>query len=338
MDPVASPWLMPVSGQFPCGPSLEYDPEYALLLARLMPRVDAQYGSFIDTPDAPNWAEVERDCQRLLVRTRDINLLVWLCRARTRLAGAAGLEQVLATLGAVLRAWPDEVHPQVVIDGEREPMVRANALAGLADPDGLVGDLGEVAVVSGTAMGLTVRDVARAFSTPRTPDAASPESVSQQLAAVRVASTGDAQAPLHLLARCAGHVRAIDAWARSQLGDDAPSLQGLGRMLDWFAEPAPPHAAKEPTVRTHAEAVARSPLAPLPIDLAPVSGTRASVLADIRRSREWFEMHEPSSPVAVLLRQSERLVGKRFAEVAHAIPADLLQKWSVEDDALGDGR
>lgn len=33
----------------------------------------------------------------------------------------------------------------------------------------------------------------------------------------------------------------------------------------------------------------------------------------------------------VLLRQSERMVGKRFSEIANAIPAELLAQWDAID-------
>ena len=58
---------------------------------------------------------------------------------------------------------------------------------------------------------------------------------------------------------------------------------------------------------------------------------REDVLATIRAAREWFETHEPSSPVAVLLKQAERMVGKRFSQVADSIPLDLLRKWELEE-------
>ena len=57
--------------------------------------------------------------------------------------------------------------------------------------------------------------------------------------------------------------------------------------------------------------------------------TRADVLLSIRAARDWFESNEPSSPVAVLLKQAERMVGKRFSQVADSIPLDLMQKWEA---------
>lgn len=325
-------WLQPVSASEPCGPSLEYDHEYAVLFSRMAPKAEAQYGTFVGMPDAPSWAEIERDCQRLLLRSKDINLLVWLCRARTRLGQAAGLTHVLGMLLDLLRAWPDAVHPQLTIEGEAEPAVRANALAGLVDPEGLLADVCELVVASSTAMRLTVRDVERAFAVPRLPDVPSPVSVAQQLAALRAASRGQPKAPLALLAQAGAHVHAIDAWARAQLGEEAPSLRALSRILDLFDDP-------------DAKALIQPPTPEMPDLSMPVIGapamtfghshnqrTRDEVLAGIRDAREWFERHEPSSPVAVLLKQAERMVGKRFSQVADSIPLDLLQKWDASED------
>ena len=315
--------LQPLNASDPCGPSLEYDAEYAVLLSRMSPRGDAQYGQFVGTPEAPNWAEIERDCRRLLLRTRDINLFVWLCRARTRVAQAAGLAQSLAVLSEVLERWPHAVHPQLVVEGERDPAVRANALAALADPDGLLGDVREIVVAANAARHLTVREIERAWSVPRLVDAPSPESVAQQLAQLRLAANGDADAPVNLLSEALRATRQIAEWAVRQLGGDAPSLQALIDLLKPFDE---------------IDVVRRTePVSPREGVLRPsVSGlaSRDDALQAIRSARQWFENHEPSSPVAVLLKQAERMVGQRFALVANAIPLDLLQKWDSEGERV----
>lgn len=329
--------LQPIDDREPCGPSLEYDHEYAVLLARMMPRIDAQYGTFVGLPEAPNWPEIERDCQRLLLRTKDINLLVWLCRARTRLGQASGLLEGLSLLCAVLQAWPDAVHPQLVIEGERDPVVRANALAGLVDPEGLLGDVFDIVVASNTAMRLAVRDVERAFAIPRMPESRAPEAVAQQLADLRNAAQGDTQSPLMLLAQAARFARAIEEWAKNRLRDHSPPLHALTRVLELFIDP-----------QLQREAVGSGPTAANDLaepraaaDTTTGGRTRADVLRNIRAAREWFEAHEPSSPVAVLLKQSEKMVGKRFSQVVDVIPLELLQRWETEDgqtDAARGGR
>jgi type VI secretion system protein ImpA len=338
----ASEWLLPLTDQAPCGVSLEYDAEFAMLLSRMTPRGDAQYGSFMGTPEASDWAEVERDCRRLLLRARDINVIVWLARARTRLSQAFGLAQVLASLAEVLNAWPDAIHPQMVIEGEVDPAVRANALAALADPEGLMSDVREVVVASSTAMRLTVRDVERAFAVPQPADAPSVESVIQQLAALHLAAASDDTAPVRLLAQAARELRAIEVWGREHLGNEAPSLEALLRVLDFFAHPEHvPTKTISPEPQATQEAI-RGSFAVFPSSLPGIETIRPSmcgqaaarqdVLSSIREARKWFEEHEPSSPVAVLLMQAERMVGKRFSQVADSIPLDLLLKWEQADE------
>ncbi|QFZ85855.1 type VI secretion system protein TssA [Variovorax paradoxus] len=319
--------LSPFSAAAPCGPSLEYDAEYAVLLARMAPRGDAQYGQFVGAPDAPNWAEIERDCRRLLLRTRDINLFVWLCRARTRLAQAPGLAQSLVLLVEALKTWPDAVHPQLMIEGERDPAVRANALAALADPEGLLSDIREVVVAANAARHLTVREVERAFAMPRSPDAASPESMTQQLADLAVAASGGDQAPLRLLAQAGEAAAQIVAWATQHLGQDAPPLHTLVRLLAPFQRTGS-------SVSPDVVATMPGPLPPWPATPPVGEGlvARDDILRDIRKARRWFESHEPSSPVAVLLKQAERMTGLRFSQVADAIPLDLLRKWDADEE------
>lgn len=318
-------WLQPLGAVDPCGPSLEYDAEYAVLLSRMSPRGDAQYGQFVGTPEGPNWAEIERDCRRLFLRTYDINLFVWLCRARTRLAQAAGLAQSLAVLADVLQAWPEAVHPQLVVEGERDPAVRANALAALADPEGLLGDVREIVVAANAARHLTVREVERASMVPRPADVPSPESVAQQLAQLHHEAKGDAGAAVSLLADASQSAAWIAGWAANHLGHDAPPLQALVRLL----KPFDPAAAAAEADATAPGETTRSLTNPGSAGVA----TREDVQHSIRTAREWFENHEPSSPVAVLLKQAERMVGKRFALVADAIPLDLLRKWDAEGES-----
>ncbi|RIX85499.1 type VI secretion system protein TssA [Acidovorax cavernicola] len=319
--------LSPFSATAPCGPSLEYDAEYAVLLARMAPRGDAQYGQFVGTPEAPNWAEIERDCRRLLLRTRDINLFVWLCRARTRLAQASGLAQSLVLLAEALQTWPEAVHPQLVIEGERDPAVRANALAALADPEGLLGDIREIVIAANAARHLTVREVERSFAIPRPIDAASPEAMAQQLADLTAATSDDDRAPLHLLAQAAEAAAQIVAWAGQHLGQDAPPLHALVRLLAHFQRSASP--AAHVVVATTPD-----PRPPWP-ESKPLGrglATRDEILRDIGNARRWFECNEPSSPVAVLLKQAERMTGLRFSQVADAIPLDLLRKWDSDGE------
>ncbi len=324
------PACQPIDTAQPCGPSLDYDPLYLLVMGRLAPRIGVQYGNFVDLPAAPDWSAIARDCEGLMRRTHDIPLMVGWCRVRLALAHAPGLAQALVRLRSMLERWPDDVHPQLRIDGTPDPAVRANAVAALADPDGLLGEIGEIEWMANGAMRLTVRDVERSRAKRRPPDAVSPEVVDRLLDAARQDAGSDSARCIRALGESAVGIRAIDAWSRAQLGDHAPSLARLLDLLSPFEMPS--KARERPSSAQHAAAAttpsAHARQAPnMTTETQPTSGARHDAAASIRSARQWFELHEPSSPIAVILKQAERMVGQRFVQVADAIPLELLRQW-----------
>ncbi|NVI08824.1 type VI secretion system protein TssA [Paraburkholderia youngii] len=340
--------LEPVSAHARCGPDLEYDPAFVMLQAAAAPRAEAQYGDFVDVPPTANWADIERDCRALLLRTKDIRLAVILLRCRTRLDGAAGLRDGLALLLAMFECYGEALHPLPVFEGEPDPAMFANAIGGLVEPDGMLADARDIPMPRAAGLQLHLRDIEKSFATPRQKDALAPESVARLLKEW----WGRRDAAIAALVEAQGLTQRIAAWCDETLGVDAPDLGALSRALQPFAQhrvdgsgasapaPAAARAANEQDndiVRGPAPAsVATATLAQsdAPADppiTAPCPTDRWSALAAIQETRMWFEQNEPSSPVIVLLRQSERMVGKRFSELAHIIPADLLAKWDEFD-------
>lgn len=325
-------WLLPVSAAQPCGPSVEYDPEYVVLSSRLRSRDEVQYGNYVDRPEGPDWAEIERDCRRLLCRSQDISVLVWLARCRTRSAGSRGLAEGLLRLAEVLQRYPDDVHPQIEIEGVSDPAVRANALANLVDSEGFLGDVRDVLISSHSAARLTIRDVERALSVPPIADGLKPEAVLEQLAHLREQGSSE----LERLSACHEALQRIDAWGKLTLGEWAPALDALHRVLSPFGVnqslQTDAGASKSEEIEISGESAMSSDAQlsgrPAVVDFRM---QREQVRTVIRQAKEWLEHHEPSSPVVILLKQAERLLGKRYAEVVQAIPADLLARWDVDE-------
>ncbi len=353
-------WMVPVPGRCPAGPCLEYTTEYAALQARMAAPVEVQYGPFTQRREPPPWRELERECQALLERSRDITVLVWWLRCRVHNAGAPGLEQGLRTMVRVLRAFGEQVHPQARIDGEHDPAMRANALALLCDADGLLADVRDLVALRAQGEHRRVRDIERELAV----SAAS----RRALQAVLARSWFDADPDRRALGAAHEALASLLAWAREDLGAAGPDLRALEGLLESLAPPSAsgaedaaslaegsggavaatvPEFAGEPAPSTGAERI-RQPGAGLLGDAIPCcadapdppqdaaascklarwrAADRAAVQASIAQARAWFECYEPSSPVAVLLRQAERLVGKRYAEVVQAIPGELLARW-----------
>lgn len=346
-EPTAHDWETHIETDAPCGPDLEYDPEFVVLFARVAPKAEAQYGSFVGTPEPVNWSDIDRDCRRLMLRSKDVRLAILFARCRTRLAGAAGLAEGMRLLAAWLAAFPNEIHPQPGVDEDPDGAleIRMNALQALTDAEGLLGDVREIVLAKGMATRLQVRDVERAFAHPRPSDALAPDSVNRQLADLRT------QHPATMVGfdEAQQNLAAIEAWCTHHLHAFCPDLTVLERVLSRLASTDASNAHEEaphPAWSTHARDDGLPTLPPLPPLAAPpqlsgaddsharpaqanrTTGDRDAAVALIRQARQWFEHHEPSSPIPVLLRRAEQLVGKRFAEVIQAVPADLLAQWA----------
>ncbi|WP_277183579.1 ImpA family type VI secretion system protein [Caballeronia sp. BR00000012568055] len=342
--------MTPIDPATPCGTDLEYDPEFVVLFAQVAAKVDAQYGDFVGTPEPVNWSEVDRDCRRLMIRSKDIRLGVLFTRCRTRLDSARGLAEGLNLLARWLEDYPESVHPQPNVDEDKDAAleIRMNALQALTDSDGLLGDIRDIALARSSAVRLRVRDVERAYAQPRPSDALSVESVVRQLGDVRVHQP----ALMAAFEDAANSLAAIDAWNQTHLGMFAADLALLLRLLGRMTKAA---VGSSSTDRgTHidpaSDADAQSELiAPAreadsitttdndadlqrPLDSPPARQLtdRDAALQSIRDARQWFETWEPSSPIPVLLLRAEQFVGKRYSEVLKAIPAELMLEWDKE--------
>lgn len=352
--PLPHDWMSPVDPGAPCGVDLEYDPEFVVLSAQMAAKVDAQYGDFVGTPEPVNWSEVDRDCRRLMMRSKDMRLAIPFARCRTRLAGSAGLAEGLGLLAAWLAAFPDAIQPQPGMDDDQDAVleIRMNALQALTDTDGLLSDVREIALTRSTAARLQVRDVERAFAHPRPGDALAPESVRRQLDDLRI------QQPDMLAGfdEALASIGSIERWCKEHLGVYQPDFSALTRLLqrvvgDGPRHPASPFASAVDEMTPADPAIAETKnedAITRPVDLAeravaePVapritaaSHSREAALERIREARHWFELNEPSSPIPVLLRRAEQFVGKRYAEVVKAIPSELLAQWATEEENQG---
>jgi type VI secretion system protein ImpA len=348
--------MAPVDPASPCGADLEYDPEFVVLSAKMAAKMDAQYGNFVGAPEPINWSDVDRDCRQLMARSKDIRLAVLFTRSRTRLAGAAGLAEGIALLSAWLDSFPSAIHPQMSLDAEsadREAAleIRTNALQALTDTDGLLSDVREIALTKSTANRLRMRDIERAFAHPRPSDALAPESVARQIRDLR----NQQPAALADFDEALAGLTGIETWSRTYLGAYALDLSPLTRLLRHVGdqdtqtfEADVPVAADDDLSAANADtdtamdglgdsllaACAKNPIPSLQVPPGRRASTtpsdRHTALERIREARHWFEQHEPSSPIPVLLRRAEQFVGKRYSEVVQAIPAELLKQWDGE--------
>lgn len=243
---------------------------------------------------------------------------------------------------------------QDMVTGEMSIDVILNVLDATGDDEtpwpamDRVPDIRSIALSNNAAMRLQVRDVERALSAPRPADALAPESVRQQLADLEARGA----LPLEAFRRSMEIIEHLQQWSQETLHDLAPDFSRLRQLLSLLPGavqtttpelPLPETQAvqQEPAIIKNVEPASADtahPLVNIPAGISTKDSAnsgqirdRNDALAHLRLIRHWFESTEPSSPTIPLLRQAERLVGKRFSEVINEIPTELLKKWDTQE-------
>ena len=331
--------LQPVSSDSPCGENLDYDPAFLLLQAKLQPRLGAEYGDFIEVADPVNWAEIERECHALLAKSRDIRLIVTLMRCRLRVVGLAAIAEGLQILQVLLKQWPDDLYPQLMDEGEFDPLLRANAFNELEDSSGLISDLRQHMLPKAVGVQCTIKDFERAFAVPRD-DAALPEATAR---AIQNEWRNQALSEMATLGVAESTLAELSCQLQESLGEDMPAFSSLKRILALFSNVAPTaqvtertnvstqipvQAKKEQSVSGTAEesdavTTAQEDSSAVVVQNQTITH-RAQALACLKDVQSWFVATEPGSPIILLLEFAIKTSGKSFTELMHLLPVDIV--------------
>jgi type VI secretion system protein ImpA len=127
-------FLAQVDTDAPCGPNLEYDPQFLALERAASGRPARAMGEVAVAAVPPDWLEVRALASDLLRRSKDIRVAVFLGRAGISMDGIVGIRGTVDLVHRMLEQRWHCIHPQLE-DIQGDPTARLNAIAGLADPD-----------------------------------------------------------------------------------------------------------------------------------------------------------------------------------------------------------
>ncbi|EGT5681981.1 type VI secretion system ImpA family N-terminal domain-containing protein [Cronobacter turicensis] len=334
------PLMQPLPGAFSCGVNLEYDPDFILLLSRLQPRLDAEYGHFTEAAEPVNWAEAERDCHALFQRSKDLRLMIILMRCRLRQIGLLALEEGLTALFSLIKRWPDDIHPQLYDEGEFDPLMRINALNELEDIHGLIGDLRNQILPKAAGTQITLKIFEKSHAVPRESDAL-PEIL---LSTLRHEWKTHNDPVINSLQAAKAWLDRIKSLLPGFAGTDLPDFPQLSQLLMLFSSQSgqPPLSSLPPealmSVITENDALPSLRMSEEEPAPAITSGeqqnirSRAEALSRIKEIRAWFLNTEPSSPVIPLLAFTEQTIGMGFNELLKFIPAELISRLDTEKE------
>lgn len=341
--------LQEVSTDEPCGPNLEYDPEFLELEQALQGKPEVQYGDTITPAVPPEWKVVKRLATGLLERSRDLRVVMALARAGLALHAMDGLADSMTLARRLLDERWDSVHPQLDPDDDMDPMLRINSLAMLTD-SGFLREVKDAPLLMLPGLGpLSLRLLELASGEIPTPEG----ETKIELHSIEAAAM-DAD-PEKLAAALDAVTRAFDAATEAELtlvrqvgSSQALNIDGLTRMLrrgrDFLAEQqanaAGGAAAGEPETGDEGEyggeagayesdGEANGEPAPAgrragraPAGISGEIASRADVIRMLDKINKYYQQYEPSSPVPLLLERAKRLVPKNFFEIMEDLAPD----------------
>ncbi|MBR0564803.1 type VI secretion system protein TssA [Azoarcus sp. L1K30] len=325
-----------------CGPDLEYTPRFAAFFDLALARPEQQLGDSTLPAYEPDWRNVLKTGTSLLAETRDLRIAAAVVLAATHVHGIPGLCQGLHVVAELLSRYWTEIHPGLSFDGEYDPLPRANAVAALADPGGLIRALRQATLMESRIGVITVDDAEAVLRGLQLPTGAKVGSLDQLTRIIDAERQGNDER-FAAIAKAADTLEHIEARWRAQVEAEYwPDLSRLHDMLarlkratgggvahdDAPADALPDAASTANAADSQVSRNARSVLGDI--------SSRADAFRALSLARRYFEEHEPSHPAPLLIRRIERLADLDFIEImAELAPEGMTQLKQLAGSSAG---
>ena len=338
-----------VSPEARCGEDISQDGEFFELEALVRPRPPGAVQTAEEAQMAePNWMEIRRRAFGLLQRSRHLQVALYFSLALFTTEGLSGLRDGLYLIRGLLERFWDDLYPQLDPQDNNDPTERMNILMPLStepasqwDPVRFRSRVLRVSLCnSRRAGGFSLRDIQIALGEKPTPEsgAEAPQMPIIQ-AAFRETAAEELQNTLRGARQAVEHLDGIRKVFQERAQDGAsPELSGLRADLEKIRRVLEPYTGTGPA--PDGGAPGNTGIDPAterePTTMTGQIRSRNDALAAIERACQYFERHEPSSPVPLLLRRAQRLAPKTFLEIiADVCPGAIDQVTAVSGAAGG---
>ncbi|WP_423458988.1 type VI secretion system protein TssA [Ottowia sp. VDI28] len=319
--------LKPVSEDSPCGPDLEYDPEFLALQTEAQGKPEQQFGDTVIAAVEPDWREIQSKSIALLGRTKDLRPALLLLRASTRAGGLPGFLMGARLVSQLLEAYWPALYPLLDADDGDDPTMRLNALAPLADESTLIRDLYEVRL--GTAAGLgpiRVRDVltARNALAPMNGTEAMPQAAVEGGLHEIVQAGGESVEAIRALPAIVTQLGAVinDRTGRA----DAMDLSRLRTIAQHLKLAVGGSPSGDPVTEVEGESAGTA----VPVGAA-ADGPRGDIrsrqdaIQALNRVIHYLEQAEPGNPAPLLIERAKKLIGVSFLDIMADLAPNALE-------------
>jgi type VI secretion system protein ImpA len=322
--------LSPIQEGAPCGPNLEYDPDFVLLESLVEGRPEQQYGDAVIPAEEPDWLQAERQAKQLLLRSKDLRVANHYLRALIHTHGLAGLSSGLELFAGLVQAYWNGLHPALEVDGEIDPLARFFSISALATPLGFMRDARDCVLLKHQNTSLSLRDIEQVGSNNRTESGLTRDQVLQILKQGLLADSS----LLQHLERCSLALHDIEAKGKEALAEsDAPDLSPVRQLIESTLrfcrqgiEPAPQAETPEILDSETGAALTSTPASPSASASLGAIKSRQDVERAIELICQYFKQHEPTNPAPLLLTRAMRVMSMSFMDIMRDMAPDALPR------------
>lgn len=319
-----APLLMPISDSMPAGENLEYDPAMIELERAATPKPERRIGESVIAGEDPDWRLVVELSKKFLGRSKDLRAAVYLTTAELRLEGLPGWANGLALIRGLLENYWDTVYPQLDAEDNNDPTARVNCVSALADPLAILGYFRTAIFVRSPRLGqFSLRSLRIANGTIKVNDGETPK-LAEIEACCLDCPESDLFDVLQAIRTALEHATAIDRIFVDKVGVAGPEFKillsdhrELLKFLESQAEKRSPHI--------NADSVEENDTQQELADASKGGVSRGAGSGGINGPQDvkaaldlicaYYARMEPSSPVPLLLRRAQRLVGANFLDL-----------------------
>jgi type VI secretion system protein ImpA len=331
-DELIAKLIEPCKPDNSCGLAMDYAPEFVALEQLLYVKPEQQYGDLVIPEETVDWRAVRLASEDLLLQTKDLRVSGYWSQAMVALHGLDGLSAGLTLTFQLLKTYWGDLHPKLEIDGEYDPLLRSNALLGFSAPFGILMSLRKSELLTVKGQIVLIGDAEAAFSTGSLGIASKPKFDRNQLNTM--VSEAQLQQQSTLISARAAYQAAklINELCKEQFGSEfAPDLNPLLALLNCINFPS---------------AEDKEALMSDGIDGGKDSNVEPNLLYNSRKNQslvtsredasnaigqicEYFEISEPASPIPLLLRRAQGMIGKSFIEIMKDLSPESLPRIEI---------
>ena len=314
--------LAPIGDESPAGDDLEYDAEFLALERAAAPKAERAIGDSVKAAEEPDWDKVAELARAVLGRSKDLRAAVHLTTAWTRTSGMPGWNAGLSLIRGLLEHFWDSVHPQLDAEDDNDPTMRVNSVVPLGDLQGVLGYFRTTPFVQSPRLGrFDLRDLRIANGTLKvTATEGEPQaSLTEIEACCMDCAEDELVAVTAAISQSLENAKAIDGIFNDRVGTAGPDFKNLLSEIYELKKFLDPQLARRLPAEGSAEDGEAGEEGTGGSGAVRASGGAISGPQDVMRRIDelcdYYTRNEPSSPVPLLLRRAQRLVGMDFMDL-----------------------